>query len=44
MKKAILIALVMMVTAMTANAQEKKTESKVKHLTYNEFLKKVWDF
>ena len=44
MKKVILIALVMMVTAMTANAQEKKTESKVKHLTYNEFLKKVWDF
>ena len=44
MKKAILIALVIMVTAMTANAQEKKTESKVKHLTYNEFLKKVWDF
>ena len=44
MKKAILIALVMMVTAMTATAQEKKTESKVKHLTYNEFLKKVWDF
>ena len=44
MKKAILIALVMMFTAMTANAQEKKTESKVKHLTYNEFLKKVWDF
>ena len=44
MKKVILIALVMMVTAMTATAQEKKTESKVKHLTYNEFLKKVWDF
>ena len=44
MKKAILIALVVMVTAMTANAQEKKAESKVQHLTYKEFLKKVWDF
>jgi len=44
MKKTILIALVIIATAMTANAQEKKSESKVKHLTYNEFLKKVWDF
>ena len=44
MKKAILIALVIIATAMTANAQEKKNEPKVKHLTYNEFLKKVWDF
>ena len=44
MKKAILIAVVIMVTAMTANAQEKKAESKVQHLTYKEFLKKVWDF
>ena len=44
MKKTILIALVIIATAMTANAQEKKTESKVKSLTYSEFLKKVWDF
>ena len=44
MKKAILIALAIMVTAMSANAQEKKAESKVQHLTYKEFLKKVWDF
>ena len=44
MKKAILIALVIMVSAMGANAQEKKAESKVQHLTYKEFLKKVWDF
>ena len=29
---------------MTANAQEKKDDSKVKFLTYKEFLKKVWDF
>ena len=44
MKKAILIAMVILATTFTANAQEEKKESKVKHLTYNEFLKKVWDF
>ena len=33
-----------LVTAFTVQAQEKKQESKVKHLTYNEFLKKVWNF
>ena len=36
--------MVILATAFTANAQDKKEESKVKHLTYNEFLKKVWDF
>ena len=44
MKKTVLIAMILMVACMTANAQEKKEESKVKHLTYKEFLKKVWDF
>ena len=44
MKKSILFAMVLMVAGLTANAQEKKTESKVKHLTYKEFLKQVWDF
>jgi thioredoxin len=44
MKKAILIALVVIATAMTVNAQEKKTESNVKQLTYREFIKNVWDF
>lgn len=44
MKKAILIAMVLMATVLTANAQEKQAETKVKHLTYKEFLKKVWDF
>ena len=43
MKKTIILALVLAFTTL-ANAQEKKAESKVKHLTYNEFLKKVWDF
>ena len=35
--------MVILATACTTNAQEKKTESKVKQLTYNEFLKKVWN-
>lgn len=33
-----------MVAGLTANAQEEKKESKVQHLTYKDFLKKVWDF
>ena len=44
MRKLVLIAMVILATACTANAQDKKAESKVKHLTYNEFLSKVWDF
>ena len=44
MKKTILIAIAILAFGFAANAQEKKAESKVKHLTYNEFLKKVWDF
>ena len=44
MKKTILIAIVILATAFTATAQDKKEESKVKHLTYKEFLSKVWNF
>ena len=44
MKKNILIALVLIATSVMAFAQEKKGESKVKHLTYKEFLHKVWNF
>ena len=44
MKKTILIAIAILAFGFAANAQEKKEESKVKHLTYTEFLKKVWDF
>ena len=44
MKKSILFALLFMVAGLAANAQEEKKESKVQHLTYKEFLKKVWDF
>jgi thioredoxin len=44
MKKSILIAMIVLAFGITANAQEEKKESKVIHLTYKEFLKKVWDF
>ena len=44
MKKNILFAMILMVTTIAACAQEKKDESKVKQLTYNEFQKKVWNF
>ena len=44
MKKALLIALVILATSLAANAQSNKSESKTKHLTYNEFLHKVWNF
>jgi thioredoxin len=44
MKKSILIALATIAFGLTANAQDKTAESKVKHLTYKEFLSKVWNF
>lgn len=44
MKKSILIAIAILAFGFTVNAQEKKEESKIKHLTYKEFLDKVWDF
>ena len=44
MRKFFLITMVILATALTANAQEEKKESQVKQLTYNEFLKKVWNF
>ena len=44
MRKTLLIAMVILATAFTANAQDKKEESKVKQLTYKEFIKKVWNF
>ena len=36
--------MIILATAFTANAQEEKKESMVIHLTYKEFLKKVWNF
>ncbi len=44
MKKFILIILAVIAIGFTAYAQEPEQESKVKHLTYKEFLSKVWDF
>ena len=44
MKKTILITLAILAFGLTVNAQEEKKASKVQHLTYKEFLKKVWDF
>ena len=44
MKKNILIAIAILAFGIAANAQGKKEESKVKQLTYNDFVKEVWDF
>ena len=44
MKKTILITLAVIALSIGATAQDTKEESKVKHLTYREFLNKVWDF
>ena len=44
MKKTILIITAIIVASITACAQENKTESKVKQLTYKEFIKEIWDF
>ena len=44
MKKTLLIALVILASVFTATAQDQKEASKVKHLTYKEFLSKVWNF
>ena len=43
MRKAIILSLICFVFSVSSFAQE-KTESKVKHLTYKEFIKHVWDF
>lgn len=44
MKKSILTALILAVIGITANAQSQSGTSKVTHLTYKEFISKVWDF
>ena len=36
--------MVLIATSVTAFAQEKKEESKVKQLTYKEFIKNIWNF
>ena len=44
MKKTALITLLVLAFGMAVNAQNEKQESKVKHLTYNQFIKQIWDF
>ena len=44
MKKILFITFVLAVATNVATAQEREATSKVKHLTYKEFLKYVWDF
>lgn len=44
MKKAILAAVILIAMGISATAQSKTETSKVSHLTYKEFLEKVWDF
>lgn len=44
MKKAILAAVILIAMSFSATAQSKTETSKVSHLTYKEFLEKVWDF
>lgn len=44
MRKTFFIALILITASLTSNAQEKQGNSKVNHLTYMEFIDKIWDF
>lgn len=44
MKKSLIFALLVLMTGINAVAQEKNSESKVQHITYQDFLDKIWDF
>lgn len=44
MKKSIIFAILVLVTGLGAMAQEKDNASKVQHITYQDFLDKIWDF
>ena len=44
MKKSIIFAILVLVTGFGAMAQEKENVSKVQHITYQDFLDKIWDF
>lgn len=44
MKKNIFFIVLALMIGSTAMAQDKKSESKVQHITYQDFLKKIWDF
>ena len=44
MKKSIFFAIFILFAGVNLLAQDKTTEPKVQHLTYQEFIDKVWDF
>ncbi|MBP5798192.1 MAG: thioredoxin [Bacteroidales bacterium] len=44
MRKCFLLALACLTLGIYGNAQTKATATKVKQLTYSEFLKNIWDF
>lgn len=43
MKKSIIFAILVLMTGFGAMAQEKDNASKVQHITYQDFLDKIWD-
>lgn len=44
MKKSIIFAFLLLIIGFGAMAQEKNNESKVQHITYQDFIDKIWDF
>ena len=44
MKKNIIFAVLALMIGLNGLAQNKKDDSKVQHITYKEFLNKIWDF
>lgn len=44
MKKTIFFVVLALMTSLTTVAQEAKSASKVKHITYEDFIKEIWDF
>ena len=44
MKKSIIFVLLLIMTGACTMAQEKAQEAKVQHITYKDFLSKIWDF
>lgn len=44
MTRVLLIAVLLLSATLNGTAQDKKAENRVKNITYNEFLKNIWDF
>lgn len=44
MKKTIFFVVLALITSLTTVAQDAKNSSKVKHITYEDFIKEIWDF